>query len=317
MGKTTGIEWCDSTWNPIRGCSRVSEGCRNCYAETVAARFSGVGRPYNGLATFKIIGEGTPAERVEAHWTGEVRFIEKHLRDPLAWKTPAKIFVNSMSDLFHPGVRDGWLAEIFDVMGRAPQHTYLVLTKRPDRMRDVLKAASDPAVASAFERTYSQPWPPPNWWFGISVEDHKTAEYRVPILADCVAAVRWISYEPALGPVKWRSVANYQAIDWLVAGGESGAHARPMHPQWARDARDFCQSAGIPFFFKQWGEFAPTGDVNQEQGAVSSSGEIVERITKDSFPRMSAGAFWQVMYRVGKRSAGSALDGVESKEYPQ
>src|SRR5712664_827659 len=146
MGKTTGIEWTDSTWNPIRGCSRVSEGCRNCYAESVAARFSGPGQAYEGLAEFKVtkwkegwnpINSREPLNR-EPRWTGEVRLIEKHLDDPIRWKEPRKIFVNSMSDLFHPGVKDDWLAAIFGVMARAPWHTYQILTKRPERMLEVL-----------------------------------------------------------------------------------------------------------------------------------------------------------------------------------
>jgi len=312
MGKTTGIEWCDSTWNPIRGCSRVSEGCRNCYAETVAARFSGIGRPYHGLAYFKILGEGTPEERVEAKWTGEVRLIEKHLRDPLAWKTPARIFVNSMSDLFHPGVRDEWIASIFDVMARAPQHTYIVLTKRPDRMRDTLAAANDPAVSASFEQTYGQPWPPSNWWFGVSVEDQKTAEYRLPILLQCRAAIRFISYEPALGPVDFAEAVGGQemfpAVDWLIVGGESGPRARPMHPQWARAARDLCAATGVKYFFKQWGEWMPVGAAADKDGTLPNHGYMWAE---------NPGGKPQAMVRLGKHKTGAHLDGVESKEYPR
>lgn len=297
MGKETGIEWADSTWNPIRGCSRVSEGCRNCYAEGIAARFSGRGHAYEGLATFKTIGEGTPEEHVEPRWTGEVRFIENHLRDPLKWKEPAKIFVNSMSDLFHPSVRDEWIADIFDVMARAPQHTYLILTKRPDRMRDVLKAWADPQVSSTFEKAHSQTWPPRNWWFGVSVEDQETADHRIIVLAQTIAAVRWVSYEPALGPVNWSAFKRFMAIDWLVAGGESGPRARPMNPQWAREARDICRQTGVPFFFKQWGEFLP-GD--QSNSDLESSHTRVGQFD-----------------RLGKHVSGSLLDGVEWKEYPK
>lgn len=326
MGKTTGIEWCDSTWNPIRGCSRVSEGCRNCYAESVAARFSGPGRPYHGLATFKTIGEGTPAERVEAHWTGEVRFIEKHLRDPLSWKKPARIFVNSMSDLFHPGVREEWLASIFDVMARAPQHTYIILTKRPENMRDALAAATDPAVSSAFERTYSQPFPPPNWWFGVSVEDQKTADHRVPILLQSRASVRFISYEPAIGPVDFGKAAGgeveFSALDWLIVGGESGSQARPMHPDWARSARDLCLATGVSFFFKQWGEWSPTGPVKSRQCAIGNGGTVIEPLIAENFAKSvrenpGLDTHFSLMYHIGKHNAGSHLDGVESKEFPQ
>jgi protein gp37 len=257
MGQNSKIEWTDTTWNPIRGCSRVSDGCRNCYAESIAARFSGRERPYEGLAAFK---DG------QAHWTSEVRFIERHLEDPLHWKKPQKIFVNSMSDLFHPGVLDAWLVQIFDVMAKARQHTYQILTKRPDRMLDVLRAAGAPAVAQAFENTYEQSWPPANWWFGVSVEDQGTANRRLPILAQCSAAVRFVSYEPAIGHVDFAAAlggnpAAVAAFDWIICGGESCPHARPMQPEWAREIRDMCSVLGIPFFMKQMGGRGGHNDV--------------------------------------------------------
>ncbi|MBZ5700274.1 MAG: phage Gp37/Gp68 family protein [Acidobacteriia bacterium] len=257
MGEKTKIEWTDATWNPIRGCSRVSEGCRNCYAESIAARFSGTGRPYEGLAEFK---------GGDARWTGEVRLIEKHLEDPLHWKEPQRIFVNSMSDLFHPGVKLEWLADIFGVMARAPQHTYQILTKRPDRMLDALRAGSVPDVALAFEQTYGQSWPPANWWFGVSVEDQGTANRLLPILARCPAAVRFVSYEPAIGPVDFFAAmdCNLAAVaefDWIICGGESCPHARPMDPAWPRSVRNLCSDLGIPFFMKQMGGQCGHNDV--------------------------------------------------------
>jgi protein gp37 len=292
MGKTTGIQWTDSTWNPIRGCSRVSEGCRNCYAEKVAGRFSGPGLAYHGLATFK---------GGEARWTGEVRLIERHLRDPLSWKAPRKIFVNSMSDLFHPGVSDEWLAEIFDVMARAPQHTYQILTKRPDRMLDALKAASAPEVVASFAQTYGQPWPPPNWIFGVSIEDQATATYRLPILAKCNCAQTMVSYEPAIGPVEFGLALPKQeqrcSIDWIICGGESGHGARPMHPEWVRSVRRFCSDYQIPFFFKQWGEFLPGDQENSHLQFDSNRAGIFDRL--------------------GKKATGAMLDGKEWKEFPR
>jgi protein gp37 len=276
MGNTTRIEWTDSTWNPIRGCSRVSEGCRNCYAEAIAARFSKTGQAYEGLATLK---------GLDARWTGEVRLIETHLEDPIRWRKPRKIFVNSMSDLFHPGVKDEWLTEIFSVMARAPRHIYQILTKRPERMLEALTAGAESVAAALFTNTFGQPWPPLNWWFGVSVEDHETATHRLPILAKCPAFVRFVSYEPALGPVHWESALTLQeqrsAISWIIAGGESGTNARRMHPDWARSARQFCNDNHIAFFFKQWGEFHPN--------------EIA---------------------KVGKKKAGSVLDGVEWRDFP-
>jgi protein gp37 len=299
MGKTTGIEWTDSTWNPIRGCSRVSDGCRNCYAESVAARFSKPGQAYEGLAEFRVIGKGTPEERTEPHWTGKVALIEKHLEDPLRWKEPRKIFVNSMSDLFHPGVKDEWLMKIFTVMAQAPQHKFQVLTKRPERMRDVLGNAE---VAKYFLGAFGA-WPLPNAWWGVSIEDQDSANHRLPILAQCIAAVRMVSYEPALGPVDFVEAIggiaiNVAAFVWILCGGESGDNARPMHPDWARSTRDVCQRAGVPFFFKQWGVWRP--------GESKDFGKFKDDTTTGQF-----------MVRVGKKSAGSHLDGVEWKQFPQ
>lgn len=313
MGKSTGIEWTDSTWNPIRGCSRVSEGCRNCYAESVAARFSGLGQAYFGLASFKIIGEGTPSEHVEPHWTGDVRLIEKHLDDPLHWKEPRKIFVNSMSDLFHTRVKDEWLASIFDVMARAPQHTYQILTKRPERMRDALLAGSAPDVACAFENTYRQEWPPKNWLFGVSVEDQETVSHRLKFFEGLDCFPLFISYEPALGPINWFETDFADLVDWIICGGESGPHARPIHPEWARSTRDFCKFHGIPFFFKQWGAWIP-GAANgfTQWPEIDNSRPIL----MPEHPGRAGRDLHQVMLRVGKHNSGALLDGVEYKEFP-
>jgi protein gp37 len=297
MGRETGIEWTDSTWNPIRGCSRISEGCRNCYAESVAARFSAAGQAYEGLAKFVVIGEGTKEERVEPRWTGRLRFVETHLRDPLKWKSPARIFVNSMSDLFHPNVTADMLGQIFEVMAKAPQHTYQILTKRPDRMREALIAASEPAVSSAFESTFRQKWPPANWWFGVSVEDQETATHRLKFLEGLEFFNLFVSYEPALGPVDWFETDFADLVDWIICGGESGVHARPMSPAWARATREFCEFHSIPFFFKQWGEWRP--------GESSEFGKYRADVSTGQF-----------MVRTGKHNNRAVLDGVEWKEFP-
>lgn len=241
MSTNTSIEWTEATWNPIRGCSRVSEGCRNCYAERVAARFSGPGQPYEGLAKWRTIGGpecavATHPER-EPQWTGEVRFIEERLTDPFRWSKPKRIFVNSMSDLFHEKVKDEWIAEIFSIMARTPQHVYQILTKRPERMRQHGRC-----------NCYSKPLP--NVWLGVSVEDQKTADERIPPLLETPAAVRWVSYEPALGPVDFRFSDR---LHWIVIGGESGPGARPFDIQWARDVIAQCKAAGVPCFVKQLG----------------------------------------------------------------
>src|SRR5690348_2206473 len=174
MGDKSKIEWTDATWNPIRGCSRISEGCRNCYAERVAARFAGLGQPYEGLAKYRGEGLRQIGDRghIDPHWTGEVRFIEEKLGEPLHWREPRRIFVNSMSDLFHEKVQDIWLNKIFsNVMEIATQHTFQILTKRPERMLKYLSWRWDDGRI-----------PMRNIWLGVSVEDQKTADERIPLL---------------------------------------------------------------------------------------------------------------------------------------
>jgi len=317
----TKIEWCDASWNPIRGCSVVSEGCRHCYAMQVAARFSGKGQAYEGLAYRNESG---------AHWTGKVRLVEEHLNDPLRWKLPRRIFVNSMSDLFHENVRDETIDRLFAVMALAPQHTFQILTKRPERMRDYLrnKARQDSIGQAAYdyyEELFSGApdcgegfrylhWPLPNVWLGVSVEDQRSANERIPLLLQTPAAVRWLSIEPLLDKVDLyeafpalgcsndeRSLSD---IHWIVVGGESGAGARPMHPDWARRLRDQCVAAGVPFFFKQWGGWvlrdASNGDIPFERCKIYA-GDDADSVT---------------LCPVGKKRAGRLLDGREWNEYP-
>jgi protein gp37 len=360
MGNKTEIQWTDATWNPIRGCTRVSDGCRNCYAERVAMRFSGKGQPYEGLVQ---ITNGHP------QWTGKVQFVEKHLADPLKWKEPRRIFVNSMSDLFHEGVTDAQLDAILAVMAQADQHTFQILTKRPERMLAYfrqLQAAADehapktmtgsylasdvlnirnlhrfPHSANAFERK----WPLGNVWLGVSCENQKAADERIQILLQTPAAVRWVSAEPLLGPIlldngetSWLSCSrrddytepvrgeesccesfhdggkHFRGIDWVVAGGESGPGARPMHPEWARSLRDQCQAAGVAFFFKQWGAWNWQCD---ERAARAEAFRLTRegRNGSDLANAGDGGDVW--MYRVGKKSAGRLLDGKEWNQYPE
>lgn len=261
MGQSTGIAWTDATWNCLRGCSRVSEGCRHCYAEVVAARFSGPGQPYEGLAR-KVGGE--------ARWTGEVRFIEKHLTDPLRWRQPRRIFVNSMSDLLHDGVPYEWLDRIFAVMALAQRHTFQVLTKRPERMLEYLTGHAaggrhvwPAAQAIPMPRGQDKPgpgWPLPNVHLGVSVEDQAAADERIPLLLRTPAAVRWVSAEPLLGPLDltpWLPVQTIGGVemerwlDWVVVGGESGPGHRPMDPAWLASIVAQCRAAQVPVFVKQ------------------------------------------------------------------
>ena len=222
MGDKTGISWTDATWNPVRGCSRVSEGCRNCYAERVAARFSGPGKPYEGLATLRRArrqtgptGELTQPVLSRSAWTGEVRFVAEHLADPLLWKRPRRIFVNSMSDLFNEKLTNEQIAAVFGVMATAPQHTFQILTKRAKRMRewfawaarltlDDLHGYAYRAVLTGHDATRLKrgtTWPLPNAWIGVSVENQAAADERIPELLATPAAVRFLSCEPLLGPV--------------------------------------------------------------------------------------------------------------------
>lgn len=293
MGEHTTIQWTESTWNPIRGCSRVSTGCEHCYAESVAARFSGPGLPYEGLIQ---IGKQGP------RWNGKVRFVDEHLADPLRWGKRRRIFVNSMSDLFHDGVSDEQISAIFGVMASASRHTFQVLTKRPERMRewvkgrtlrDVEDAASD-ALEAGRARGHARVWPSaghgwplPNVHLGVSVENQEAANARIPLLLETPAAVRWVSAEPLLGPVRLSAIArNTGGLDWVVVGGESGAAARPMSAAWARSLRDQCVAAGVPFFFKQWGEYAPRPDADDDLVHIGkkAAGREIDGRTWDEMP---------------------------------
>jgi protein gp37 len=313
MGQKSSIEWTDATWNPIRGCTRVSEGCRHCYAETVANRFSGPGLPYEGLT---VLGE----------------FVEEHLLDPLRWKAPRRIFVNSMSDLFHPGVTDAMLDKIFAVMALCPQHAFQILTKRPERMVEygsnparrhiansllILAEAGEIAMEAASKAVIDAVghWPLRNVWLGVSVEDQGTARGRIWPLLKMPAAVRFISYEPALGAVDldaievlcktWRRGATIGTyLDWVICGGESGPGARPMQPEWAQLVRDQCIAAGVAFFFKQWGEWLPF--TQREAGQISDS------VSFDLAVRADGDGAW----RTGKKAAGNRLDGKVWQQFP-
>jgi protein gp37 len=319
---TTKIEWATDVWNPVTGCTKVSPGCDHCYAETFAERW-----------------RGTPGHPYEQGFDLTLR--RERLTQPLRWRKPRRVFVNSMSDLFHDGISDGYIAKVFAVMALSPQHTFQVLTKRHGRMRSLLSSTSfhrlvehaapyyggnDPDAAQDYVTTN---WPLPNVWLGVSVESQQWADIRIPALLDTPAAVRWLSMEPLLGPV---NLARYtgetsglpgdwtRLMDWVVVGGESGPGARPMHPAWARSLRDQCAEAGVPFFFKQHGEWvypefidtAGEDDVARDENGLT--------IWPDG--RMSGGVTGTAVdgsvtvWRVGKKAAGRVLDGRTWDEYP-
>ncbi len=233
----TKIEWTDESWNPTRGCSRVSEGCRNCYAERLAARNLPSSRsPITGEA-FAIINGSGP------HWTGKVELIESKLTEPLHWKKPRRVFVNSMSDPFHEALSDASIFHVFDVMERCPRHTFQILTKREKRMLDFMNfyAGINPEQPTLKIL--------PNVWLGVSVEDQANKD-RIDILRQTPAALRFLSIEPLLEDI---GTLDLTGIHWVIIGGESGPGARPFDIQWARDTIRQCKAAGVPVFVKQLG----------------------------------------------------------------
>ncbi len=282
MSDGTKIEWTDATWNPITGCSVVSAGCKHCYAMKLAGTRLQHHPSRAGL---------THDTKNGPVWTGEVRFNEQWLDQPRRWSKPRMVFVCAHADLFHESVPDEWIDKVFAVMALASQHTFQVLTKRPERMRKYLTASdlAQRVINEAFRMDCEGgAWmnadhniggykimPLPNVWLGVSVEDQAAADERIQLLIRTPAAVRWISAEPLLGPVdlsQWLDLIQYEEgapwmrrnighlhdmLDWVVVGGESGPKARPMHPAWARSLRDQCAAASVPFLFKQWGEWVP------------------------------------------------------------
>jgi protein gp37 len=223
----TSIEWTDATWNPVAGCTVLSSGCTNCYAMRMAARLDAMGvSKYSGL-TRKSGGRSV--------WTGRIRLDELTLRAPVRWKRPRRVFVNSMSDLFHEHIPVEFIARVWDVMAKTQRHTYQVLTKRPERMENVLRD---------FRSS-----PLPNVWLGTSVEN-SDALNRIDVLRRVPAAVRFVSFEPLIGSV---AKANLTSIHWAIVGGESGPRARPMKKEWLDEIHEVCQDTNTVFFFKQWG----------------------------------------------------------------
>lgn len=289
MGENSKIEWTHHTFNPWRGCTKVSDGCKHCYAETLSSR---------NPATLGVWGvQGQRAIAAESYW-----------RQPIKWNRDAeaagerrRVFCASLADVFEgpetmpaeawPKIKRARV-RLIELIYDTPYLDWLLLTKRPegiiDRLHEVVREADEPVDLSV--SLWLDGEPPPNVWLGTSVENQKAADERIAHLLGVPAAVRFLSCEPLLGPIDlWRAFGTEGArqtyieqIDWVIVGGESGTNARPMHPDWARSLRDQCQSAGIPFFFKQWGEYIPTTEYRDGQ---------------------------QFMSRVGKKAAGRLLDG--------
>ncbi|EPV8692183.1 DUF5131 family protein [Pseudomonas aeruginosa] len=396
MAGATEIEWTDATWNPLKGCSRISTGCSACYAEPTAARIIAMDRG-RGVPEGQGSYDGLLARG--GQWNGTIREATNVLDQPLRWARSRLIFVNSMSDLFHENASVETLDRIFAVMLACAthgdrNHIFQVLTKRPQRMLQYMQSRSEAEHLEAWSKagdafiqvkgrgeTFSQhvfnlasrerspegapqsdgtliPWgftknlfPLPNVWLGVSVENQACAEERIPLLMQTPAAIRWISAEPLLGAVDltaWLEIGSLESelglsnpgIDWVVVGGESGQKARPMHPSWARSIRDQCAAAGVPFLFKQWGEWftnaftmsdgkAVFREFSSYQSWVNKANTWVNggicldrhgvelRNGADMARARDSGGFpVTVMHKVGKRNAGRELDGKLYDEYP-
>ena len=309
MSNKSKIEWTDRTWNPVTGCSKISEACDNCYAERMATRLAGrYGYP-----------EINPFD-VTVHYD--------RLSDPCNWTKPCKVFVCSMSDLFHPSVPENIIHFIFGMMSMAPEWTFQILTKRPERAKEVLRPL--------FERyrTIS------NVCIGVTGENQACANHRIPHLMEIPAAKTFVSVEPILGPVDlsyfldgcpsaegdaynptW--VQTCPPLDWVICGGESGPKARPTHPMWVQELRDQCKNSRVPFFFKQWGEWVPktqwTGKFEGDKFAtLDRAGNMYYQTTtwngRDLHPDDN---YETIVYNVGKKNAGALLDGKEWKQFPK
>lgn len=363
MSNNSKIEWTEVTWNPVTGCNKISAGCKNCYAETMHKRLQGMGQT-----------------KYQANFNNGPVVWEDSLREPFKWKKPRRVFVNSMSDLFHEDVPFSFIDQVFAVMASTPQHTYQILTKRADVMEKWFNyrhttwvnegMQGDERIRYAAWHNFGKEiayekwqWPLPNVWIGVSVENQEQANNRIPYLLRVPAALRFLSCEPLLGPVNLKNIVINQKsefnaldgsrfyldklvevkrdkIDWVIAGGESGHGARPMHPDWVRSLRDQCKDAGVPFFFKQWGEW-------HTKAFKMGSGEPVFRFFRNFDEWVNKASTWvqggtcldisgkimrnggdfmkardennfpvAILHKTGKKAAGRKLDGVEHNEFP-
>lgn len=332
MSGTTEIQWTATynpdgtvtpgrTWNPVVGCERVSAGCKNCYAYTL----------HDMRHKAKLEGKKLPDQYLKPF--NHVQIFPDRLRDPLSWKKPGKVFVNSVSDLFHDDVPFEFIGRVWETMGAAHWLTFQILTKRPKRMLEYFQWCKGEMKRAGLDEWWKGINILPNVWLGVSVEDQRVADERIPLLLQVPAAVRFLSCEPLLGPVDLRKYLrlsrfkeDYEAmvkqcggedripdhlrwnkelppmLHWVIGGGESGPRARPCEPDWARALRDDCRMAGVAFFWKQWGEWGP----------YNMSRDLPEEMIKLLNPKCMD----KPMRRHGKKLAGRLLDGREHNEYP-
>lgn len=319
MGAKTGITWTDSTWNPVTGCTPVSPGCDNCYAARYAKR---------GMGDFGTKYKPLTGEELGTRQFSEIYLHPDRLDIPLHWRRPRKIFVCSMGDLFHESVPDEFIARVFNIMRSATNHTFQVLTKRPSRMLQWFSKCGNGGKLGWITHNNTEPekayrgtgiivgatnnWPLKNVWIGVTAENQAMADERIPLLLQTPATVRFVSCEPMLGPITIDWVGGFTPdvafqrpplLDLVIVGGETGPGARPMHPDWVRSLRDQCLAAGVPFHFKQWGEWAPD--------CLCGSAEA-HRAIERPYPGRTG-----VMFMCGKNAAGRLLDGNEWLQFPE
>lgn len=297
---STKIEWTDETWNPIIGCKKVSAGCDHCYAERMAIRLAANS---NVIGYDKVISKG--------HWNGKAEFILDKVPEPLKSKKPRRIFVCSMGDLFYEQVPFSWISIVMSMIFLAPQHTFYILTKRPERMKeyfDLSKLLASGESIGAMK----------NLFLGVTAENQEQANERIPILLSIGPAKKFVSCEPLLGPIDFETIPtpriegkdqagrmtlrhiNY--LDWVICGGETGSRARAVHPDWVRSIKDQCFGARIPFFFKSWGEYR---EVGPGEGHASK------------YHYFADGGNSVMVNRIGKKRAGNVLDGQVWNEIPE
>ena len=337
---STKIEWTNETWNPIIGCSKISEGCKNCYAERMAGRLSNITKTAYYL---KVVEQNRPALLVIKglpKWNGETQFINQQLLKPTQWKKPRKIFVCSMGDLFHESIPFEWIDVVFSIMSDIDQHIYQVLTKRPFRMQQFYdwKAKQLGVKWQAKD----------NVWIGVTVESQEQV-YRILPLLKVPSKIRFISCEPLLsnidlypwldeyiGPSETGHNDWLNGLNWVIVGGESGPEARPMHPEWVRSLKNQCKISGTPFFFKQWGEWYtdwlniqtkepvfkmyPNYQKFQQKLWVRKGDSCIDmngKICKNGGDMKTASYPVAIMQKIGKQKSGVILDGKEYKQFPK
>jgi len=360
MNLSQGIYW-DQSWSPIRGCSHASPGCDHCWAERMAARFSDCWTCENKRIDQHQTCSGGPKHHpapfhnfaTSAGWTGRVELIESELLKPLHWKKPRVVALNWMGDLFHESLPESDILSVLQTIGKCPRHWFIILTKRAQRMREILSRrrwrnlGHSPAMDGDHyvsllpgEHRESDSSFLPNVILGVSVEDRQRADERIPGLLQTPAACRMVSVEPMLGAIEGIELGrgyltgqahdnapyNGKHLDWVVCGGESGPGARPMHPDWVRGLRDQCWTASVPFFWKGWGEFSPVGLLSAHQEIVCGAdgwhapvGDVgalsIHHMARHN-SEMECPPL-QNMYRIGKKAAGRLLDGRTWDELPE